>query len=111
MGCVKVVAAALGVFGHGRAARDERFARRQGGQHGGKFHAEYCTAILAVITKNFAAVFLHDAKANAQSEARALADWLGGVERIKHAVWLLDSGTSIGKQDHHVGAVAYSFDG
>ena len=75
-----------------------RFARRQGCQDRRKFDAKDRATHLAVVTKNFAAVFLHDAEANAEAESRALTHGLGSVERIEDAMRLLDSRPGVGEK-------------
>src|SRR6202035_3292373 len=52
-------------------------------------------AIRIVPAKNFPTMFFHDSIADTQAQARALADLLGGEERIKNAVRLTDSRTVV----------------
>ena len=54
-------------------------------------------------------MFLDDSETDAQAEARAFADRLGGVKGIENAVRLLDAWTCVRKQDDHVAAVAHGF--
>src|ERR1700693_2777335 len=70
----------------------------QSRQDSRQLHAESGAAFLPVVAENPAAVFLHDAEANTETQPRAFADRLGGVERIEHAVRLLDAGPGIQKK-------------
>src|SRR5271154_3143377 len=88
-----------------------RFARRQGCQDRGQFDAKDRAARLTVVTKNFAAVFLQDAEANAEAESCTFAHGLGGVERIEDAMRFLDSRAGVGKEYDDVAAIANGLDG
>src|SRR5262249_10856666 len=84
------------------ARRSALRSRGKGCQHGRQFDAENRAAVLAVEAKNLSVVLLHDAKADAQSEAGAFADRLGGVKRIEDPVRFLDPWPGIGENDGHV---------
>src|SRR6202521_4078507 len=83
----------------------------KGRQNSGQFHAENCATFLAVVTENLSGVYLDDAEADAETQARAFANRLRRIERIEDAMRLLDAGAAVGKQDHDVGAVTNGFDG
>src|ERR1700722_11738807 len=87
-----------------------RFARRQGCQDRGQFDAKDRATGLAVVTKNFAAVFLQDAEANAEAESGTFTHWLGGVERIEDAMRFLDSRAGVGEEDDDIAAIANGLD-
>src|SRR5579859_5560158 len=76
-----------------------------------QFDPENRSALLPVVAKNFPIVFLNNSKTDAQPQACAFADRLGGVKRIENAMRLFNARASIGKQDDHVAAIAHRFDG
>ena len=51
----------------------------------------------ALLRRDVAAMFLHDAVADAESQPRAFADALGGVEGIEDALGIFDSGAIVGE--------------
>src|SRR6516164_7282504 len=73
----------------------------QGRQHGGEFHTKHRTERLAVVTEDFPAMLLHDPIANAQTESRAFAEGLGGVEGIENPMRLANAMPCVRKQDDH----------
>src|ERR1700722_819012 len=88
-----------------------RFARRQRRQDRRQFDAKNRATGLAVVTKNFAAVFLQDAEANAEPESRTFTYGLGGVERVEDAMRFLDSRAGVGEEYDDVAAIANGLDG
>ena len=88
-----------------------KFPGGSGRQGSRQFNAKNGAAFLAIVTVNFSAVLLDDTEADAEAEAGALADRLGGVERIKDAVRLLDAGAVVGEKNDDVGTIAHGFDG
>src|SRR5215469_15286425 len=66
----------------------------------GEFDDEQGAAFGLVAAGDLAAVVLHDAVDGAETEARAFADRLGGVEGIKNALRLADSGAGVGELKH-----------
>src|SRR5579863_4400466 len=56
------------------------------------------------MAKNLASVFAHDAVADAQSKARALANFLGGEEWVEDALRKRDAVTVVAKQNLHKAA-------
>src|ERR1051326_3880546 len=89
--------------GRGPCRGHLRIAARKGGKDSGKLHAEHGATRLRVVTQNFSAVLLHDAEADAEPQASALPNRLGGIERIENAVRLRGAGGGIGKQKGEVG--------
>src|ERR1700676_4909440 len=79
--------------------------RRNGGclwkhcENRGKFEAERAATFGAIKSSDAAAVFLHHAVADAQTEAGAFADGLGGVEGIENFFGLFHARAGIGKLD------------
>src|ERR1039458_2981488 len=65
--------------------------------------------VKVVVTDKFACMFADNAVADAQAQARALADILGSKERIKNGSWIGDAGAVIakGNLDECVGARAH----
>src|SRR6266850_2731512 len=94
-----------------RSAGELQIFGGEGRQNSGQFHAENCATSLMVVTENPSGVFLDDAEADAETQARAFANGLRRIERIKDAMRLLDAGAVVGKKDHDVGAVTNSFNG
>src|SRR5208282_306949 len=82
-----------------RAGGQLHFLRGQGREHSGQFHAKRRATFLPVVTMNPAAMFLHNAKANAETETCAFADGLGRIEGIENAVRFLDPRTGVQKED------------
>src|SRR2546423_4391901 len=60
-----------------------------------QFHSEHGSALLPVVAKDPSPVLLHDSKTNAQAQTRAFADRFGSVKRIKNALGVLDTGSSV----------------
>ena len=71
---------------------------------GGQAHFDGCAAVGSVVGGDVAAMFLHDAVADAQAEAGAFADALRGVERIEDALGIFDSGAVVGELGANVAA-------
>src|ERR1700685_1206167 len=66
----------------------------------GQAHDEGGTVSIGIILRNdFAAMGLDDAVADAETEASAFADFLGGEKRIEDAVYLRDAGAVVAKHD------------
>src|SRR5260370_1068458 len=99
-----------GFLRRGRRGAELQFLRRQSGQDRGQLHAEDGPAFLPVIGKNFSAMLLNDAEANAESQTRAFANRLCRIERIENALRVLEAGTGVREQNYDVGAVADCFD-
>src|SRR5437016_4791206 len=87
-----------------------QFLGRKSRQNSRQFHAENGTAFLPVIAENFSAMLLNDTEANAEAQARALANRLRGIERIENAMGIFEAGTTVGEQNDHVAAVADRLD-
>src|SRR5229473_2110856 len=87
----------------GRNTGELRFFRRQ-------LHSKNRAPLLRVVAKNLSGVLLQDAEADAQAEARASANRFGGVKGVEHALRVLNPRSRVGKQDHHVAAIAYRLD-
>src|SRR5260370_9231944 len=90
----------------GRSGAELQFLRRENRQDRGQFHAEDGSAFLPVVRKNFSAVLLNDAEADAEAQARALANRLRRIEGIENTLWVFEAGTAVGEQDAVVGALA-----
>ena len=56
------------------------------GNGGQADHKRSARPVRIVVTKNLATVLLQNAITNAQAEAGAFADFLGGEERVKNLV-------------------------
>src|SRR6202011_3361855 len=83
-------------------------------QHGKKsrqFHTKHRAATLSVVARNFAAVLLHDAEADAQPESGAFSNRLGSIERIENSVGLLNAGSGISKEHHYTTAISHGLNG
>src|SRR2546430_10830702 len=83
-----------------------QFLGRKSRLNSRQFHAENRTPFLPVVAKNFSAMLLNDTEANAEAQARALANRLRGIERIENPMGVLEAGTTVGEQDDNVAAVA-----
>src|ERR1700691_4398395 len=71
----------------------------------GELDQERGAAFWAIEAFDASAVFLHDAVADAEAEAGALADGLGGEERIEDLLGGFDAGSAIGKLDDQLAVV------
>jgi len=83
---------------------------RQGRQNRRQLDPERRSTFLPVVAVNSAAVLLHNAEANAKTQAGAFADWLCRIKRIEDAVRLLDTGPGIQEKHYNVSAVAHCLD-
>src|SRR5439155_17364573 len=83
-----------------------RSRRRFGCSHGmrscGQPYFYYRAAVGSVVSRDVAAVLLHDAIADAQAKPRSLAHALSRVERIKDTLRILESGAIIGELGAHM---------
>ena len=75
-----------------------------------QLQGEQRAALRFVVAGDLATVILHDAVGSAESEPRAFADRLGGIERIENTLRIANAGTCIGKLHHHVGFLALGED-
>src|ERR1700687_356488 len=71
------------------------------GYAGGEHDRKTCAVRIRVARANLSAVLLHNAVADAQPESGALADTLGGIERIEHAPRLGCSRSTVLNFHHH----------
>src|SRR5260370_42471127 len=86
----------------GRRSAELQFFIGEDRHERGQFHAEDGPAVLPVVRENFSAMRLNNAKANAQAQARALANRLRRVEGIEDALRILEAWTAVGEQDDDV---------
>ena len=73
---------------------------------GGEFQADAGAEGLLVAQDDFAAGFLNDAVADAEAEAGAFADGLGGEEGIEGAIQVAEAGAGIVEADEDAIALA-----
>src|ERR1700730_12296369 len=87
----------VGYGGLGSPAGKLYFLCPQHGKKSRQFYTKHRDAALSVVARNFAAVLLHNAEADAQPKSRTSSYRLGGVKRIKNSVEFLDAWTAICK--------------
>lgn len=88
-------------------AQPSRFLRLSDGQRArrilagyGQYEHEQGATLRFVSAGDEALVILHHAIDGTQSQARAFADRLRGVERIEHSIRLFYAGAAVGELDH-----------
>src|SRR5579863_7722218 len=64
----------------------------------------------SVVASDLTGVVLDDAIHSAQAQSCALADWLGGIERIENALRVAESRAGVREQQHDFGALPLSRD-
>src|SRR5713226_1264387 len=94
-----------------RRSAELQLLRWKSGHDRGQLNTEDGSTFLPVVGENFSAVLLNDAEANAEAQARALANRFRRIEWIENALRVLETGTGVGEQNDHVGAVADRLNG
>src|SRR5271168_898391 len=95
----------------GGGAGKLQFLVGQSREHRGQFDAKHGATLLAVVTVNFAAVFLHNAETDAQAQAGSFSNGFGGVKGIEHTMRLLDTRAVVREERDDIRAVAHGLDG
>src|SRR5260370_37289258 len=83
----------------GRRSAELQFFSGEDRHERGQFHAEDGPAFLPVVREHFSAMLLNNAKANAQAQARPLANSLRRVDATEAAWRLLRACTACAHQD------------
>src|SRR5580658_990291 len=81
---------------------------RKNRENGGQLEAERAAAFGAIESAYSPAVLFHNSVADAEAEARAFADLLGGVERVEYFFRFLHARPGVREFDDHIAAFAQS---